>query len=90
MQETYNEGETEENLNAVFDRYCMYITSDDSIIKGFDAFLAWCTDPKRDFSGMIVQKALEYLEIVASIEIRRKKMVFWMQEERHERILMGL
>lgn len=76
MQESYGESETEENLNATFDRYCMYIAPDDTILKGFDAFLTWCTDPKHDFSSMIVQKALEYLEIIGSIESRRKKNGF--------------
>ncbi len=66
----------EENLTATFDRYCMYIAPDDTILKGFDAFLAWCTDPKHNFSNMIVQKALEYLEIIGSIEFRRKKNGF--------------
>ena len=76
IQETYNESETEENLDSIFDRYCMYIAPDDTIMTGFDAFLGWCTDPKHDFSDRIVKKAIEYLEIIGSIEYRRKKNGF--------------
>lgn len=76
LQEVYGETESEENLNATFDRYCMYIAPDDTIITGFDAFLMWCTNQKHDFSDKIVAKTLEYLEIIASIEVRRKKNGF--------------
>jgi hypothetical protein len=43
---------------------------------GFDAFIAWCSDPVHDFSERIVQKAIQYLNIIASIKIRRKKHGF--------------
>lgn len=76
LREEYDEVETQENLDATFEKYCMYIAPDDTIITGFDAFLAWCTDPKHNFSDRIVSKATEYLEIISSIEMRRKKNGF--------------
>lgn len=76
LSETYGESETSENFDVVFEKYCMYIAPDDTIITGFGAFLAWCTDPKHNFSDRIVAKAMEYLDIIGSIEFRRKKHGF--------------
>ena len=76
LSETYDEKESIEDFNATFEKYCMYIAPDDTILTGFNAFLAWCTDPKHDFSDRIVAKAMEYLDIIGSIEVRRKKHGF--------------
>jgi hypothetical protein len=76
LMETYGETESIENFDATFEKYCMYIASDDTILTGFDAFLGWCTDPKHNFSDRIIAKAIEYLDIIGSIEFRRKKYRF--------------
>jgi hypothetical protein len=76
INEAYGEDETEEAIDKVFETYCMYIASDDTVITGFNAFIAWCTDPKHGFADKIVPKAVEYLEIIWSIEYRRKKNGF--------------
>jgi hypothetical protein len=90
LSETYGELETSENFDTTFEKYCMYIAIDDTILTGFDAFLAWCTDPKHNFSDRIVAKAMEYLEIIASIEIRRKKHGFLDGTESARSNLTGL
>jgi hypothetical protein len=54
----------------------MYIATDDTILVGFDAFLGWCTDSRHDYSDRIVAKSIEYLEIIGSIEYRRRKNGF--------------
>lgn len=76
LSEMYGERESIENFDATFEKYCMYIAVDDTILTGFDAFLAWCTDPKHNFLDRIVEKAIEYLDIIGSIEFRRKKHGF--------------
>lgn len=76
LKKEFDENQSSEGINEVFDTYCMYIASDDTILTGFLAFLAWCSDPKHDFSDRIIEKALEYLEIVGSMEFRRKKNGF--------------
>jgi hypothetical protein len=76
LSETYGELETSENFDLTFEKYCMYIAPDDTILTGFYAFLAWCTDLKHNFSDRIVAKAMEYLDIIGSIEVRRKKHGF--------------
>ena len=67
---------TVEELDGIFEEYCMYVAPDDTVLTGFHGFLAWCGDSKHDFSDRITAKALEYLEIVGSIESRRKKNGF--------------
>ena len=49
LSETYGELETSENFDLTFEKYCMYIAPDDTILTGFYAFLAWCTDLKHNF-----------------------------------------
>lgn len=90
LSETYGEIETSENFDVTFEKYCMYIAPDDTILTGFPAFLAWCTDSKHNFSDRIVAKAMEYLEIIASIEIRRKKHGFLDGTESARSNLTGL
>ncbi len=90
LSETYGEADSIENFDATFEKYCMYIAIDDTILTGFDAFLAWCTDPKHNFSDRIIAKAMEYLEIIASIEIRRKKHGFLDGTESARSNLTGL
>ncbi len=72
----YGEEQSWEGIEHTFQRYCMYIDAQDIILTGFEAFLAWCHDPKHDFRDRIIEKAMEYLEIVGSIEYRRKKHGF--------------
>ena len=76
LSDTYGETSSQEDFDSIFGKYCMYIAPDDSILTGFDAFLAWCTDSKHDFSDRIVAKAMEYLDIIGSVEYRRKKHGF--------------
>lgn len=90
LRETYGESETGESFDAIFEKYCMYIASDDTILTGFDAFLAWCSDPKHNFSDRIVSKAQEFLEIIGSIEFRRKKHGFLDGTESARANLTGL
>jgi len=74
--EAYGESVSLEDIDQEFEEYCMYIDSDMVIRTGFDAFIAWCSDPDHDYSDRIVQKAEQYLQILASINIRRKKHGF--------------
>jgi hypothetical protein len=90
LSEAYGEMESIENFDATFEKYCMYIAMDDTILTGFNAFLAWCTDPKHNFSNRIVAKAMEYLDIIGSIEIRRKKYGFLDGTESARSNLLGL
>ena len=90
LSEAYGEKESIENFDAIFEKYCMYIAIDDTILTGFDAFLAWCTDPKHDFSDRIAPKAIEYLDIIGSIEFRRKKDGFLDGTESARSNLKGL
>jgi Winged helix-turn-helix DNA-binding len=76
LSEAYGEKESVENFDFIFEKYCMYVATDDTILTGFNAFLGWCTDPKHNFSDRIVAKAMEYLDIIGSIEVRRKKYGF--------------
>jgi hypothetical protein len=76
LSEAYGEKESVENFDFIFEKYCMYVAMDDTILTGFNAFLGWCTDPKHNFSDRIVAKAMEYLDIIGSIEVRRKKYGF--------------
>ncbi len=76
LSEIYGEGESIDYIDAIFEKYCMYIANDNTILTGFYAFLAWCTDTKQNFSDCIVAKAIEYLEIIGSIEVRRKNHWF--------------
>ena len=74
--EAYGETVSLEDIEQEFEEYCMYIDADMVIRTGFDAFIAWCSDPAHDYSDRIVQKAEQYLQILASINIRRKKHGF--------------
>ncbi len=90
LKEQYGEALSEDGLNETFENYCMYIAPDDTVLTGFVAFLAWCSDPKHDFSERIIEKALEYLEIIGSIEYRRKKNGFLDGSESARANLKGL
>ncbi len=76
LQEAYDEVVSEEDIDATFEKYCMYIAPDDTIITGFNAFILWCFDIKHNFSSRIVPKAIEYLDIIGGIENRRKRNSF--------------
>ena len=76
LYEKYEESVSEEDMDASFDKYCMYITSDNSLITGFDGFVLWCLDPKHGFGERIVEKAIEYLDIIGTIEYLRAKNGF--------------
>ncbi len=76
MQEAYDEDISESYIDETFETYCMYIAPDATILTGFSAFIAWCQDPRHDFSDRIIQRALEYLQITASIEVRRRRSGF--------------
>ncbi len=76
LLEAYGESVNIEDIEYEFDENCMYIDSDMVIRTGFDAFIAWCSDPAHDYSDRIVKKAEQYLEILSSIKARRKKHGF--------------
>ncbi len=76
LMESYDENVDINSIEYEFEENCMYIDGDMVIRTGFDAFVAWCTDPVHNFSDRIVAKAGQYLEILASIKIRRKKHGF--------------
>ena len=76
LMESYDESVDIEGIEHEFEENCMYIDSDLIIRTGFEGFVAWCTDPLHDFSDRIVEKAGQYLDILASIAIRRKKHGF--------------
>ncbi len=73
IESEYDEVVSQDELEEVFDQYCMYIAPDDTFLVGFDGFVGWCTDSRHNFSDRIVEKAKEYLEICGSIEYRRKR-----------------
>ncbi len=76
LEQKYDEVESEEMIERVFMNYCMYITPDNSIVTGFEAFILWCTDPRHAFGDRIVEKAVEYLDITSRIEFLRNKNGF--------------
>lgn len=76
LNEIYGEGESIDYIDTIFEKYCMYIANDNTLLTGFYAFLGWCNDTKHNFSDGIVEKAIEYLEIIGSIEVRRKNHWF--------------
>jgi hypothetical protein len=90
INEAYDERLDTEYIDDNFEKYCMYIAIDDTILTGFDAFLAWCTNPKHNFSDRIIAKAMEYLDIIGSIEARRKKYGFLDGTESARSNLMGI
>jgi hypothetical protein len=76
LYQKYEEVISEEDLGSTFEKYCMYIAPDDTIFTGFEAFLLWCTDPRHNFSDRIIEKAIEYLDIIGTIEYLRGKNNF--------------
>jgi hypothetical protein len=76
MQEAYDEDISESYIDETFETYCMYIAPDATILTGFSAFIAWCMDLRHDFSDRIIPKALEYLQITSSVEVRRRRSGF--------------
>lgn len=73
LLEKYDEEVLWEDVAATFEIYCLYIAPDDTVFTGFQAFILWCIDKKHNFSESIVEKAIEYLDIVGAIEFRRNK-----------------
>lgn len=76
LLENYEESVSIEDIEYEFEQNCMYIDADMVIRTGFDAFIAWCSDPIHDYTDRIVKKAEQYLELLSSIKIRRKKHGF--------------
>jgi hypothetical protein len=73
LREVYDGDISLEYLERVFCEYCLYITPEDSVLLGFDAFISWCRDPKHPYGSSIREKAIEYIEILRGIDIRRRK-----------------
>lgn len=76
LLEKYEEKVLEADILATFDKYCMYISSDDVIFTDFEAFVLWCRDTKHNFANRIPDKAVEYLDLAGSIEFLRRKNGF--------------
>jgi predicted amidophosphoribosyltransferase/DNA-binding MarR family transcriptional regulator len=76
LTEKYGEDVSREEIRRTFDSYMMYVDPDGMTSCGFDAFTLWCHDPRHDFSHMIAEKAVEYIDLVGSIEYLRGKNGF--------------
>lgn len=73
LYEKYEESVSEEDILETFRQYMMYIDDDGIISYGLDAFILWCHDPRHDYSHMIAEKAVAYLDLIGSIEYTRGK-----------------
>lgn len=54
----------------------MYIDENGIISYGLDAFILWCHDGGHDYSNMMPEKAVEYIDLIGSIEYLRGKNEF--------------
>ncbi len=78
LLEKYDERVLWEDIENFFSMYCLYVAPDDTVFTGFEAFILWCLDEKHNFANNIVEKAVEYLDIIGSIEFRRNKRNFFL------------
>lgn len=76
LHEKYEETVSLEEIEDTFRQYMMYIDDDGIISYGLDAFVLWCHDPRHDYSGNIPEKAVEYIDLIGSIEYLRGKNGF--------------
>jgi hypothetical protein len=76
LNDAYGGDASREYIETLFTENILYITPDDSVLMGFDAFIAWCVDPKHAFADIIVQKTIECIEIIRGIDARRRKNGF--------------
>ncbi len=61
----------------MFSRYFLFIDSQDRFLVGIDGFIAWCMNSNRNYMENIREKALEYFNLVGSIEYLRNKNGFF-------------
>lgn len=71
--EKYEENIPSEEIIETFRRSMMYMDKDGIISYGLDAFLLWCYDEKHNYTNIIPEKAVEYIDIIGSIEYLRGK-----------------
>jgi hypothetical protein len=76
LYEKYEEEITEEEITDIFSKYMMYIDDHGIISYGLSAFILWCHDPRHSFIQNIPEKAVEYLDLIGSIEYLRGKNEF--------------
>ena len=76
LSEKYGETVSEESITEVFHQYMMYIDVQDMISYGLGAFILWCHDPRHDYRDHISEKAVEYIDLIGSIEYLRGRYGF--------------
>lgn len=76
LYEKYEESVSRDEIKSTLEKYMMYIDDHDMISYGLDAFILWCHDPRHDFSHNIPEKAVEYIDLIGSIEYLRGKNEF--------------
>jgi predicted transcriptional regulator len=77
MLEAYDEVVSTHELESVFDQYAIYIDAQDLVFYGVAAFVLWSRDPRHQNGRSLELLAQEYLQIIASFEVRRKKHGFF-------------
>lgn len=73
LYEKYEEVVLPEDIVNTLDKYMMYIDDQDMISYGLSAFILWCHDPRHEFIQNIPEKAVEYIDLIGSIEYLRSK-----------------
>ena len=76
LYEKYEETVTAKEILDTFQQYTMYINEDGIISYGLDAFVLWCHDTGHDYSNMMPEKAVEYIDLIGSTEYLRGKNGF--------------
>ncbi len=77
MQDIYDEIVSIAEIESVFDQYAIYLDSQDQIYYGVVAFILWSRDPKHNNGRSLSALAQEYHQIIASLEVRRRKNGFF-------------
>ena len=73
LSEKYGEIVSEESIAEAFRQYMMYIDAQGMISYGLGAFILWCHDPRHEYASQIAEKAVEYIDLIGSIEYLRGK-----------------
>lgn len=76
LYEKYEETVSTEEILDTFRKYTMYISEDGIISYGLDAFILWCHDSRHNYSNMMPEKAVEYIDLIGSTEYLRGKNGF--------------
>lgn len=76
LYEKYEETVSAEEILDTFQQYMMYVDEDGIISYGLSAFVLWCHDTRCDYSDIMPEKAVEYIDLIGSTEYLRGKNGF--------------